>query len=117
MKQLSFTDIFAAEAFENQTAHLPAAMQEAIPYFRRLIEQNDAAMRTCDFDLATRLSEEAHHLAVKLNNGDAAILANDDSPGNVLERATAAPSGTVPQWGQRGDFIIDLGGMKVHIEM
>jgi len=117
MTQLSFTAIFAAEAFENQTAHLPAAMQEAVPYFWQLIERNNAAMRACDFELAAKLSEEAHDLAVKLNNGEIGILADDDSPGYVLERETAAPSGTVPQWGQTGDFIIEVDGMKVRIEM
>jgi hypothetical protein len=34
----------------------------------------------------------------------------------VLEQATEAPAGTVPVWGQTGEFTIDLNGMKAHIK-
>ena len=30
---------------------------------------------------------------------------------------TAAPPGTVPMWGQRGDFTVNVGDMPVHIVM
>ena len=40
-----------------------------------------------------------------------------DAPCYVLERATAAPAGTVPLYGQTGDFTIDVNGMRVRIEM
>ena len=35
----------------------------------------------------------------------------------VLMRETVAPSGTVPMWGQAGNFTITIGDMPVHIVM
>lgn len=116
-EQLSFAALFEEAAFEQKTSHLPAAMAEALPFFRRLIERHHAAMIGADFVLAQAINDEAHDLAVKLNHGDPAILADDDSPGSVLENETRAPSGEIPLWGQVGDFIVEGKGMKARIEM
>ncbi|MGE3624529.1 MAG: hypothetical protein AB7H77_11765 [Bdellovibrionales bacterium] len=64
-----------------------------------------------------RLHDEAHKLAVRLNGGESGILAHDDAPGYVLERKTAAVSGTIPLWGQTGDFFVAVDTMRVRIEM
>lgn len=106
-----------ARKFERETAHLPDTFAEAIPFYRDLIEQNHAAMLAADVDETMRLHEEAHKLALRLNSGEPGIIANDDAPGCVLERETAAASGTVPLWGQIGDFIIIVDTMRVHIEL
>ena len=91
-------------------------MQEAIPYYRTLIERHHAAMLAGDIPAAMKIREEAHDLAYKVNGGDAAIRGGPDAPAYVLERATAAPTGTVPMWGQTGEFTIHVGTMPVLIK-
>lgn len=103
--------------FERDTAHLPGTMAEALPFYRCLIEQHHAAMLAADIDETMRLREEAHNLALKLNDGEPGILAHDDAPGYVLERETAAPKGTASLWGQQGEFIVEIDGMKVRVEL
>jgi hypothetical protein len=101
---------------EQETAHLPGRMEEAIPYYRTLIERHNEAMLAGDVPAAMKIREEGHELAVKVNGGDAGICGGPDAPAYVLERATAAPPGTVPLWGQTGSFTIDIDGMPVRIE-
>lgn len=124
MTQLGFDGLLAAAAAENhkreierETAHLPGTMEEAIPFYRLLIRQHHAAMLAADIETVMRLRNEASLLAVRLNDGKPGILAGEDAPGNVLARETAAAPGAVPLWGQQGDFVIDIDGMRVRIEM
>lgn len=105
-----------ARKFERETAHLPGTFAEALPFYRELIDRNHAAMLAADVEETTRLHDEARKLALRLNGGDTGILAHDDAPGYVLERGTAAASGAVPLWGQTGEFVISVDGMRVRIE-
>ncbi len=123
-KQLGFDALLSsadtenrARRFERETAHLPSTMAEAIPLYRILLRQHHAAMLAADIDEALRLREEASQLAVKLNDGEPGILADENAPGRVLQRRTAAAKGSVPLWGQAGDFIVTVGRMKVRIAM
>ncbi|TXL75134.1 hypothetical protein FHP25_14715 [Vineibacter terrae] len=102
---------------ERATAHLPSSMLEGIPYYRLLIRQHHAAMLAADVDEAMRLRVEAALLARRLNGGETGILADDDAPGCVLARETSAEIGTVPLWGQEGEFIVTVGAMRVRIEL
>lgn len=122
--QLGFSGLLAtadadnkARLFERETAHLPRAMAEAIPYFRRMIDEHHAAMMAADVDEVMALREEAHKLALAVNGGDSGILAGDDASGCVLERETAAIPGSVPLWGQFGEFEITVRDVRVRIEM
>jgi hypothetical protein len=101
---------------EQETAHLPGMMEDAIPYYRKIIEKHHAAMMAGDKDAAMAVRTEADELAYKLNGNDIGIKGGNDSIAAQLERATAAPEGTVPLWGQTGDYIIDVDGIKVRIE-
>ena len=74
-------------------------------------------MLAADADEAMRLRAEAYLLALKLNGGNAGILSHDDAPGHVLAGRTAAAPGTVPRWGQTGDFIVMAGRMQVRVEL
>lgn len=103
--------------FKRETAHLPGSLEEAIPYYRGLIEANHAAMLAADEGETRRLHERARQLAWKLNGGDSGILAHDDAAGYVLARETAAAQGAVPLWGQTGGFIVETAGMSVRIEI
>jgi hypothetical protein len=113
-QQLGFG--FEKTAEEERTAHLPATMEDAIPFYRNFIERHHQAMLAGDVPAAMKIREEAHELAVKVNGGDAGICGGPDAPAYVLERATAAQPGTVPIWGQTGSFTIDVDGMKARIE-
>lgn len=122
--QLGFNALLAeADSANNQRemerscAHLPGTYDEALPYFRALIDRHHAAMMAGDAPTAMRLRIDADLLATKLNKFEAGILADADSPGNVLDRLTRAPKGTVPLWGQSGSFEINLDGMRVRIAM
>jgi hypothetical protein len=64
-----------------------------------------------------RLREEAGKLALRLDGGEPGILAYPDSPGHVLERETAAAPDKLPLWGPLGSYAIDVGDLKVHIEL
>lgn len=102
---------------EREAAHLPGRFDEAVPFYRDLIEQHHAAMVEADFDAVMRLRAEAHLLAQKLNGYEPGILADDDAPGRRLDRATRAVAGLPPLWGQSGSFEITHGAMRVRIEM
>jgi hypothetical protein len=104
-------------ALAKELAHLPGNMEEALPFYRALIEHHHAAMLAGSEREAMELREEADRLATKLNNFEPGIMADDDAPGCVLERLTRAGHGTVPLWGQTGSFEITHGSMRVQIEM
>jgi hypothetical protein len=102
---------------EQETAHLPGAIEEAIPFYRKLIERHNEAMIAADAVGGKKICDEAEELAIKLNGGELlGIKGGPDAPCYVLERAAVAPAGTVPLWGQTGSFVIDVDGTKVRIE-
>ncbi|MEM6678988.1 MAG: hypothetical protein AAF675_14065 [Pseudomonadota bacterium] len=107
----------AARMFERETAHLPATLDLALPYFRDLLRQNHAAMLAADVEETVRAHDEARLLAWKLNDGQPGIIADDDAPGCVLARETAALEGALPLWGQTGTYIIEAAGLRVRIEL
>jgi hypothetical protein len=104
-------------AFERETSHLPGAMDEGIKLYGAMIRDHHAAMLAADEQEAMRLRKEAHLLATKLNGGRAGILADEESPGCVLARETAAQPGDVPLWGQSGDFVVEAAGTRARITM
>ena len=104
-------------AFEKEYGHLPKTMNEALPFFRSLIEKHHAAMLAADIEQVMTLRNEAHKLALRLNNGEPGILAGPDAPGCTLARLTLAEEETVPLWGQGGIFTISASEMRVRIEM
>ena len=82
-----------------------------------MIEKHHAAMQAADIEQAMSIREEAHLLAAKLNGGTCGIIAGPDAPGCILERKSAAPPGSVPLWGQAGEFVVTVGAMRVRIEL
>lgn len=102
---------------EQRTAHIPSSMEEAIPFYRNLIERHHEAMMDGDVQKTMAIRGEAQDLAIKLNGGTLlGISGGPDAPASVLERETAAPKGTIPLWGQLGDFEINVRGIPVRIE-
>lgn len=98
--------------FDKATAHLPGTMEEALPFYRRMIERHHAAMLAAAIDEAMGIREEAHR-----NGGTCGIIAGPDAPGCILERESAAAPETLPLWGQAGEFIVTVGAMRVRIEL
>lgn len=115
--QISMFDAFDRAEQDAKTAHLPGGMAAGIEYYRGLIERHHAAILRCDVEEARKISDEAHDLAYKLNNGDSGILAGPEASGCILEMETAAPTGDIPMYGQLGDFVIDVDGTPVRIDM
>jgi hypothetical protein len=98
-------------------AHLPDTLDEALPFYRALIQRHHEAMLAGDHEAVMAMREEAYLLARKLNGYEPGILADEDSPGRVLDRETRAPCGSVPLWGQSGAFELECMGMRVRIEI
>ena len=101
---------------EQRTARLPSTLEEAIPVYRGLIDRHHAAMMVGDEATVLKLRNEARDLARKLDPEGNGILAGPDGPGYQLERATTAPEGTIPKWGQTGSYIVDVNGIKIRVE-
>lgn len=108
-----FDDILEQE----EAAALPSTMDDGIAHYRALLEKHHEAMLAGDEATAMATREEGNRLAVKLNNGEPGILSGPDAPGYVLMRETAALPGTVPMWGQQGEFTVTIDEMPVHIVM
>lgn len=110
---------FGFEKFqeEQETAHLPTEMEAGIIAYRAMLEQHNQAMLGGEERSVMAIRREANRLAVKLNGGEVGILGGPDAPGYALMDGTAAPAGTVPMWGQQGEFNIKVGDMPVHIKM
>ena len=102
---------------EQESAHLPTEMAEAIPVYRQMLEDHNQAMVAGNERAAMAVRKEANRLAIKLNGGLLGVLGGPDAPGEVLQRETHAPAGQVPMWGQRGDFVVDVNGVPVRIQM
>jgi len=102
---------------EDETASLPSTMEGGIAHYWALLKNHHDAMLSADEATAMAIREEANHLAVKLNKGEPGILGGPDAPGYLLMRETAAQPGTVPMWGQRGDFTVIIDEMPAHIVM
>ncbi|KRE14321.1 hypothetical protein ASE66_13110 [Bosea sp. Root483D1] len=122
--QLGFDLLLAETDKANQAAalnraigHLPSSLEAALPYYRDFIARHHAAMLAGDGKTAIALREEAGHLALRLNHGEPGILAGPDAPGCQLADLTAAEPGTVPSWGQQGEFILKVAGIRVLINM
>ena len=74
-----------------------------------MLEGDAEAVRSC--------RKLAHDLAFKLNGYEPGIIADDDSPGCLLDQRTRAAEGVVPLWGQTGSFEVVHNAMRVSIEM
>jgi hypothetical protein len=114
-QQLGFG--FDAIQEQQETAHLPSAMDDGVHLYRAMLVKNHEAMLAGDEKGAAAIQKEAARLATKLNGGEPGILGGPEAPGHVLMDATAAPPGTVPMWGQKGEFDVRVGNMPVHIRM
>jgi len=104
-------------AEEQATAHLPSDMEAGIAAYRTMLEKNHQAMLAGDEKTAMAIRKEANRLAEKLDPQDHGILSGPEASGYLLMNGTAATPGTIPMWGQSGEFDVKVGNMPVHIKM
>lgn len=64
-------------------------------------------------------SQSAYEALVYVLNGNTMFgsAADEDRATHVLARAVAAAPGQVPCWGQSGDFLVEVDGMRVRVEV
>jgi hypothetical protein len=97
---------------------LPDGAEQLAEYVMQSIERLHCAVLACD-DEAADAAMAAMDAAVWKLNGRTffGCMADDDAAGRVLARACAAQPGTVPKWGQQGEFLIEVAGMRVRVEV
>lgn len=62
-------------------------------------------------------AQTAYSAMVYVLNGGTFMgcIADPDSSGNVLGRAVAAPAGQVPRWGRSGEFLLEVGSLRLRV--
>lgn len=68
---------------------------------------------------AAEAAELRYEAAVWLLNGKTFFgsMAGPDSGGIIAQKACSAEPGTVPKWGQSGEFVASVGGMRALVSM
>lgn len=100
----------AAELPEDQGALLAASLAATEAYH--------AALIAGDVDAAEAASERREAIIWKLNGGSFfASYADPDSAGNQVEAYCRAAPGEEPKWGQYGEFVITVDGVRAVVEV
>ncbi len=122
MTQLGFDDLLSQtetdneiNALKRQYPGIPTSWDMAFPYYQNILQRCDAAFLAADVDAIKSIYAEAEALASLLHGGTSGMLAHDGA-GTILAEKTRAPLGTVPLWGQEGEFIIEASGVSVRME-
>ena len=98
-------------------ASLPEDRGELMDAAAEAIRQYDAAIVGCDDDAAHAARDRYEVVIWKLNgNSFFGTKADADSPGYQVERHCAATPGTVPLWGQKGEFLMTVEGIRAVVE-
>ncbi|MCI8212564.1 hypothetical protein AUC61_23825 [Pseudomonas sp. S25] len=109
----------AYPAFVAQVAALADVDPATFPELAcRFAEQYHDAMLAEDM-ASLELAEMAYPALVYALNGGTffGCKAGPDSAGYVLERAAAARAGQVPSWGQAGEFLLELEGVRICVKL
>jgi hypothetical protein len=116
--QTSMFEAFAEAEFDEKTAHMPSAIDEAIPFYRSIIDRYNTAILSGRPEVAATIEQEARDLAIRLNGGTPCGIKGDPQTAicSVLERSTSAPQKEVPLWGQTGDFTLEVCSCRIRIE-
>lgn len=97
-----------------ELADVPAEQFPALA--KQAAEQYHDAVLAGHVDALDR-AEDAYTALVYKLNGDSlhGCKADADSAGHVLARAVAAQPGQVPGWGQAGEFLLEVDGLRVWV--
>lgn len=96
---------------EAALAKLPDGLDEIIADTKATIDKYDDAMRAGDEAESRKLSQRLSHLEIKANDGTSFGVDTDESDAEKVRNAASAPIGTIPKWGQRGVFTLNVDGM------
>lgn len=83
---------------------------------RALVERHHDAALAGDV-AALDDTHDAYEALIYVLNGNTlhGCMAGADSAGHVLARAVAAVPGQVPCWGQAGEFLLEIDGMRIRV--
>jgi hypothetical protein len=97
--------------------HLPAEPEALEQLAGQMLELFNDAMRAGSLrDIET--SALRYEAVVYRLNGDTFFGSGaDDGPGTRLQKRFAAPAGTVPGWGQTGEYLLEVAGMLLRVKV
>lgn len=99
-------------------AELPDDSAALLDCAAEAVRQFDAAVMACNDDAADAALDRYDAVVWKLNGGTfSSCKAHDDAPAYVVQRHCAAEPGTVPIWGQHGEFLITVQGIRAVVEI
>lgn len=102
---------------EKRAATLPTEAVELLAVAKAATEKFNAAVFDADDAQAAEAVEMIEAVICKLNDGTFhACSAYEDSASNVVARHCAATPGTVPSWGQQGEFLIEVAGIRALVK-
>ena len=119
-KKLDASDMFAVLEHQQRTAHFPAATDAAacVSFHAAIIDRYDAAMMKADTAAAVAVIDDCDlffsHVYAAYEDQKGVCYA--DVKGQ-LSKASRAPDGTVPKWGQEGSFTITVASVLVRVEI
>lgn len=97
-------------------ATLPSDRDELIAMAAPLACQYDRAVMTSDPDLYEDSLQRLDALLYRLNGGTFFACGIDGGPRDQIAEAIRAVPGTVPHWGQPGDFLVETDDVRVRVE-
>jgi hypothetical protein len=102
---------FVAELAGVDPAEFPARARAQVARYHDAVLAGDLE--------ALDSSQSAYEALVYVLNGSTMFgsAADEDRATHVLARAVAAAPGQVPCWGQSGDFLVEVDGMRVRVEV
>lgn len=101
-------------------AALPTERAALLDLAAQAIEDLHASVLACDEDGATVARDRYSAIVWKLNGGTLFACMDRCSPeagGLLAEAHCRAEPGTVPKWGQRGEFLISVQGIRSRVEV
>ncbi|MGV2293473.1 hypothetical protein AAHK20_32525 [Trinickia sp. YCB016] len=123
-KRSSATAGNAADARNLKAAELAAKMPDArdglLAAALAAVCDGHAAVLDGNQKAADAAADRYDAAVWKLNGGTffgARDVANDDAAGRVVERHCSAAPGVVPMWGQWGEFLISVSGVRAVVEV
>lgn len=101
-------------------ATLPADRAGLLAAALGAISTMHAAVLEANAKAADAAADRYEAVVWKLNGGTffgARDVANPNAAGHLVERHCSAAPGTVPMWGQRGEFLITVSGVRAVVEL
>lgn len=100
-----------------RAASLPTDRAELLAVAKAATSAFNVAVMACDDAGAAEAVELVEAVVWQLNGGTFfGCSADEDSAGNVVARHCGAEPGTVPAWGQQGEFLIEVAGIRALVK-